>query len=117
MNLLVELVDVAAPHAAAAQIALIDEVGHDALDGPLGDPHLLRHIPQPNLGVPGDGQENEPVVGEEGPRAPRGIDVSRSRSDGPDDTRAVRPFLWDASWPHKPSVLATFARRISLVPS
>ena len=57
MDLLVELVDVAAPHAAAAQIALIDEVGHDALDGPLGDPHLLRHVPQPNLGVPGDGQE------------------------------------------------------------
>jgi hypothetical protein len=82
VDLLVELVDVAAPHAASAQIALIDEVGHDALDGPLGDPHLLRHVAQPNLGVPGDSQQDEPVVRDEGPWAPRVFEVARSRSDG-----------------------------------
>jgi hypothetical protein len=89
MDLLVELVEIPAPRSVAAEITLIDEVGHDALDGSLGDPHLVRHVPQPDLGVSGDGQQDEPVVGNEGPRGAGWFLGSGSSSDGRDDTRGT----------------------------
>jgi hypothetical protein len=43
------------------------QVGHDGLDGTLGEPDDRADVPDPGLGVAGDLHQHVPVPGQEGP--------------------------------------------------
>jgi hypothetical protein len=45
------------------------KVGHDGLDGAVGEPDDGADIPDPGLGIAGDFHEHVPVPGQQGPAA------------------------------------------------
>jgi hypothetical protein len=51
----------------AVDVAGFDEVGEDALGGSFGDSDSFGDVPQPDVGVLGDSEQDLCVVGEEGP--------------------------------------------------
>ena len=53
----------------AGEVTLRLQVGHDGLDGALGEPDRRADVPDPGLGVAGDLHEHVPVPGQEGPAA------------------------------------------------
>ena len=63
----VHLVVVATPDPLAGEVALVDELGDDALGRALGDIERRGDVAQPNCGVAGDDQEDARVIGYEGP--------------------------------------------------
>lgn len=52
-----------------AQVAPVDQVAHDLLDRPLGDPDGVGDVAHPGVPVAAQGDEHVPVVGQEGPPA------------------------------------------------
>ena len=57
-----ELIAIAPPAAPVPQIAGLFEVGHDALDGALGNANLRGHIAQPHTRLPGQTEQDVPVI-------------------------------------------------------
>jgi len=62
-------------------VALLDEVGHDPLRGPLGDAHAVGDVADPDARVAVDAQERLRVVREEGPRRHAKDDIAFLRDD------------------------------------
>jgi hypothetical protein len=56
------------PPARDRHVAVGDQLGHDPLDGPLGDPDLVGHVPHPGGRVGGQADEDVGMVGQEAPR-------------------------------------------------
>ena len=61
----------------SAQIPALNEVAHDLLSSPLGDPHRRRDIAKSDPRIARDRDEHVRVIGEEGPGA-HTIDGTRS---------------------------------------
>ena len=64
----VERVAAAASDALPRYVAALDQIADDALDGALRDPDLGGDVPQPNLRVARDAEQDLCVVREEPPR-------------------------------------------------
>src|ERR1051325_3079420 len=60
-------VDVASPGAAPLDVPLLDEVPDDPLGGAFRDPDALGDVPEPNLGIAGDREQDGRVVRHERP--------------------------------------------------
>jgi hypothetical protein len=52
----VHLVAIPPPLARAREVTSLLEVGHDPLDGPLGDPHPMCHLSEAHLGLSCDAE-------------------------------------------------------------
>lgn len=72
----IEYVPVPAADAGATEIARVDELADDALDGALGDANLVRDFTQPGIRIAGEADQDVSVVGEEGPVTRHGLSVS-----------------------------------------
>ena len=60
-----DVVDVPAPLPLAIEVPRGDQIGHDALGGPLGDVEKVGEIPNTNAWVTGDQEERVAVIGEQ----------------------------------------------------
>ncbi len=63
------LVDVAPTYPTPGQIAAVDKVTHDAVRGPLCDPHTFSDTAQRDIALSGHADQHVPVVGQERPIA------------------------------------------------
>jgi hypothetical protein len=64
-----DLVAVSSPHSLAPQEAGFNEVGHDPLDGALGDSDVLGHVAKTDVRVLRDAEQDLGVIRDERPAA------------------------------------------------
>jgi hypothetical protein len=92
------LVEVAPPDAMARQETALDEIGHDAVGGALGNSDLRRDVAQSHAGGAHDANQSESVVRQKRPRRRHQTSIdARGRlpesSDKKPRTVTVRPSL------------------------
>ena len=61
------LVSIPPPFARAREVTPVLKVGHDPLDGPLGDPHPMGHLSEEQFGLSCDADKHVRVVTQECP--------------------------------------------------
>jgi len=64
---LVDFIVRSAPSAGSHDDARLLQLAQDALNRTLGDPHCLRDLTDPNVGIPHDADQDMPVIAEKSP--------------------------------------------------